>query len=282
VLSLIILKAQSQFAIAGINAGIYVDIIPDTSLAPISYHNGGNDDEYYHLDINQNGIDDIKIHARFVVSPGASSQYVKIISLDTAIQFSYLKTDSAYFNSFCGGPGWTPIGEILTPYMIGDTIKYNKYVSSGYIRLSGSSPGCGMYYNDTTWKNSRDQYIGVMDSSSSGIQFGWIRVNNYNSMIIKDFSLGNISSGIKTFFPLNRLHIFPNPFSSETILQTNEPLRNASLTVYNSYGHTVNKIDNISGHKIIFQRENLSNGLYFIQLTEGDKIYVDKLVITGK
>jgi len=75
--------------------------------------------------------------------------------------------------------------------------------------------------------------------------------------------------------------VYPNPFSSSTTLQTNIFLKNAIVTVYNSYGQTVKQIENISGQTVTLFRDNLPSGLYFIRLIEGNKIIAaNKLIIT--
>jgi hypothetical protein len=75
--------------------------------------------------------------------------------------------------------------------------------------------------------------------------------------------------------------IFPNPFSVYTVLQTNNPFHNATLTVDNCFGQTVAQIKNISGQAITFNRDNLPSGLYFIRLTEDNKqIETQKIIIT--
>ena len=85
---------------------------------------------------------------------------------------------------------------------------------------------------------------------------------------------------IRKYFELN---VYPNPFSSSTTLRTDNLLKNATLTVYNLCGQTVKQIKNISGQTVILSRDNLPSGLYFIRLTEENKIIaVDKLVITDK
>lgn len=75
--------------------------------------------------------------------------------------------------------------------------------------------------------------------------------------------------------------IFPMPFSTQTILQTNSFFKNATLTIYNSVGQPVKEMINLSGNKITLQRENLSSGLYFVRLTQENKILAtDNLIIT--
>ena len=79
---------------------------------------------------------------------------------------------------------------------------------------------------------------------------------------------------------LNDIAIFPNPFSSTTTLKTTNNFRNATLTVYNSYGQAVKQIKNISGKTVTLHRDNLPSGLYFLQLTENNKVIAtSKLII---
>jgi len=75
--------------------------------------------------------------------------------------------------------------------------------------------------------------------------------------------------------------IFPNPCSAKTTLKTTGVFNDAALDVYNIYGQTVKQIKNISGQTIILQRDNLTAGIYFLRLTENNKVITThKLVIT--
>ncbi|MBI2271934.1 MAG: T9SS type A sorting domain-containing protein [Bacteroidetes bacterium] len=79
----------------------------------------------------------------------------------------------------------------------------------------------------------------------------------------------------------NSVFIYPDPFSSQTTFQTAKPFKNASLAVYNSICQTVKHMDNLAGQTIIFHRDNLPSGLYFVRLTQDNEVIaVDKLVIT--
>ena len=76
------------------------------------------------------------------------------------------------------------------------------------------------------------------------------------------------------------LKIFPNPFTSSATLHTNISLNNATLTVYTIYGQAVFHRKNIHGQFVELPRKNMASGLYFVQLTHGDKIIaVNKLEI---
>ena len=60
---------------------------------------------------------------------------------------------------------------------------------------------------------------------------------------------------------------YPNPFSSETTLKPGKILKDACLTVYNSWGQPIKQINNISGQTVTFYRDNLPCGIYFLRLT---------------
>ncbi len=75
--------------------------------------------------------------------------------------------------------------------------------------------------------------------------------------------------------------IYPNPFSTQTILRAGNIFKNVTVTVYNFYGQIVKQMNNISGQEIILHRDNLPSGVYFIQLTQENKeIITKKLIVT--
>lgn len=75
--------------------------------------------------------------------------------------------------------------------------------------------------------------------------------------------------------------VYPNPFSTETIIQSEQDFKRATLTVCNSLGQPVKQLKNISGQTIILQRDDLPSGLYFLQLVQDYKILkTAKIVIT--
>lgn len=143
---------------------------------------------------------------------------------------------------------------------------------------------------------------GVAVSSDNGLS--WSSINNQGlsnlnilSVTADSTNLYAGTAGYGTFFiPITQaiqiglnnlfqsksiLKIFPNPFCTQTVLQADNYFKNASLTVYNSFGQAVKEIKNIYGHTISLYRDNLPNGLYFIRLTQDKKIIsTDKLIIT--
>lgn len=79
---------------------------------------------------------------------------------------------------------------------------------------------------------------------------------------------------------LNNFSIRPNPFSNEATLKTDQDLKNARITITNTLGQKVKQTNNITGKEIKIRRENLSGGIYFLQLTQENKIVLScKLII---
>ncbi|GAB4446753.1 MAG: hypothetical protein OHK0036_00040 [Bacteroidia bacterium] len=80
----------------------------------------------------------------------------------------------------------------------------------------------------------------------------------------------------------NTLQVFPNPFSTQTTLQVDRPLHDATLIVYDYLGQTVAQIKNINGQTIIFNRGNLASGLYFVHLTQDNQLIATKKLLITK
>ena len=64
-------------------------------------------------------------------------------------------------------------------------------------------------------------------------------------------------------------------------IKTNDNFNDVTLTIYNPSGQEVHKTQINSGQTYSFSRDNLPSGLYFVRLTEDDKILdTQKLIIT--
>ena len=97
------------------------------------------------------------------------------------------------------------------------------------------------------------------------------------------FDLINLEQveGINTIQHKILLKLYPNPFNKQTTLSTDKILHNAILTMNNIYGQVVKQIENINGQTIILERDNLSKGIYFIQMSENNiNLASKKIIIT--
>jgi hypothetical protein len=183
---------------------------------------------------------------------------------------------------------------------------YFKYITGGVnglsqgtakitlTRFNGTSNdtiATGTYQFDSTASFSPFQinlnYISLLNPDSIDIYI--ISSNNNcgsdmicNLLYLDNLTLSNSPLGIENLNLSDGIvSVYPNPFSTQTILQTDKILKDATLIVYNSFGLLVKRIKNISGQTIIFHRDNLPSGLYFIRLTQDNKVMTtDKLIIT--
>ncbi len=63
------------------------------------------------------------------------------------------------------------------------------------------------------------------------------------------------------------LSLYPNPFSSSTLFKFENPEQSQfSLEVYNTQGAIVRTTSDIRSDEFIFQKEDLSTGIYFFHL----------------
>lgn len=94
------------------------------------------------------------------------------------------------------------------------------------------------------------------------------------------YEYSHIESVSLTANESNSFAIYPNPFTKNTTVKSDDIFENASYTIKNVNGQTVMERNNLSGSTITISRENLPSGIYFIYLTQGNNISKsDKLVI---
>lgn len=80
-----------------------------------------------------------------------------------------------------------------------------------------------------------------------------------------------------------KLSIYPNPSAGKvTITYASGISGDETVTVFNALGKQVKQIK-VTGNTTALPCENLPEGLYFIQLTRGDKVIAtDKLILNGR
>jgi len=78
--------------------------------------------------------------------------------------------------------------------------------------------------------------------------------------------------GVESVMLSDNISVAPNPFVTELSIESVIAFDNVSLKLYNAVGQLVREINNISGQRIILNRENLNSALYFLQLYDGGKV----------
>lgn len=171
----------------------------------------------------------------------------------------------------------------------------NSRVSLFLIDISSGAYGLKAGPNGKIYGVFNNSHLSVINNPNllgmdAGFELSTIPLTGQNINELPNFIAGynyhnkevscNIPSSVD-HLPLSEMRIFPNPFSTQTILYTDIPLNDGMLTVQNYLGQTVAQLKNISGQEIAFYRDNLPCGLYFLYLSEGNKtIAVSKFVIS--
>jgi len=64
---------------------------------------------------------------------------------------------------------------------------------------------------------------------------------------------------------------YPNPLETQSILQIETEIRDATLIISNVFGQTVRRIDKLNGNQFIIDRGNLTSGVYFLKIKNNNK-----------
>jgi pimeloyl-ACP methyl ester carboxylesterase len=80
--------------------------------------------------------------------------------------------------------------------------------------------------------------------------------------------------------PINQgLNCSPNPFRSETIIQSDCYLVDATLSMYNAKGQLVKQMKHINSQNIRLLRDDLPKGIYSIQIAQAKNIFATKRLV---
>ncbi len=126
----------------------------------------------------------------------------------------------------------------------------------------------------TTWAFNQYSWTGTV----AGISGSSTDVDVFNGNMAAFNSFMGCTTDIKENNFNNAFVLYPNPFTTKTTLQFDNPKNeNCTLTIYNMQGQTVRTITNITTGKVEIERQNMMSGLYFFQLHTDIQI-----IVTGK
>lgn len=145
------------------------------------------------------------------------------------------------------------------------------------------------------WVGVTDKYLALKLIVGSNTYYGWARLDVWatsTSFTIKDYAYestpnncivtGQTTTGLFTGVDSPSLYIYPNPFNSATIIRSSEKFNNATITIYNSYGQVLKQLKNIFGSEINLSRNELKNGVYYLQIKDENQINtVEKIIISN-
>ncbi|HQW13135.1 MAG TPA: T9SS type A sorting domain-containing protein [Saprospiraceae bacterium] len=174
------------------------------------------------------------------------------------------------------------LGRALTLAEVSTEIQKNKLfvirwgwsTGGGHFVVGHGVNGNNIYYMNPWF--GEGLHIGTYDYMVSGkdspgaATHTWTSTNKIKSNVLAAFEPEQA----------NTMTISPNPFVNETVLRTYETFRDVDVTIYDSMGKVVRKLKNGSQEAITIQRNNLPAGVYFIKLSQANKITLtDKMII---
>ena len=87
----------------------------------------------------------------------------------------------------------------------------------------------------------------------------------------------NSTSGVIENNTFNRVSIFPNPTSEHIYVNLQYPEQFKELKIFDQFGKLCLIKTNLINNEI--NLNNISDGLYFIQINSGNKIFYDKIIV---
>jgi hypothetical protein len=249
---------------------VYTDISDTTIFIP----NVENVDttNRYEFDLNNDGTNDF----RFL----ATNIYFNNKSLITgkALDISYIFNN----NKVAGGcQGYTiytiNAGDTISNILSWDIVQYIKFTQT-LVPWECTVP-------------IGDVFFGLKLLVNTDTLYGWVRCcANDTSITIKDYAYnsspntyilaGQTIDGIKELHITLNHTISPNPFTTTTQITLNQTYHNIALAVYDIQGKLLAQNRYKDCSQIQLNRNQLSNGLYFLKLTMDDmEVETGKIVI---
>ncbi len=253
--------SQSNFILAGQQGQKYYDIVPDTFL---NTSNGQN--EYYNIDMNQDGTNDIQIHSFNSVSPGSTNYLLSVSSLNSATKIVLGNIDSLWHPFLNTWYTWN----ILKQYNTMDTICDTSLVNSAYLSYFLIIAGSGN--NNSTWVNIGYKFFGIRYVSTNDTLYGWVMVNvtGYNTCYVKEYSLGGLVNGIK-YLTEDLIDVYPNPVTDKIIVKSRKIFE---IKFFDWMNKEILRTDENE-----IDVSNLQNGIYFIQIKTSEGVLTKKIVV---
>ncbi len=178
-----------------------------------------------------------------------------------------------------GGLTWTTLSHTGTLYntdliYVPGTI--GTYISSGATFYGGSSNGSSYSTNDgATWTNV--DAVGHSALAFLNSTTGWSGEVNTSATVKGMFKWTGTFTGIKNndYIKEISLNVFPNPFSNQVTIVVNSgktPLTNLSIEIIDVLGNIITKRNDFNENKIVLNRDNLANGVYFYKISDSSTV----------
>ncbi len=133
---------------------------------------------------------------------------------------------------------------------------------------------------DTRLTNNSDASIlASVSVSGSVVHLAWYDDRDGNNEIYYKRDPTSNAVGINEFPIDNSFLISPNPANDNFTITTNAVLINAHVQIFNFLGKNVFEINISNTLKTEINLQNISSGMYFVKVLNGEKYFVRKLIV---
>lgn len=207
-----------------------------------------------------------KYYVSFKVSLTLSSPFLNAACNNLGVLFStisYNVTNPIPLNNFA---------HVYTSSIITDTANWTTISGSFIADSAYQYMAIGNFFDDLNTNYT------PYDSSGYYTAFYYI-----DDICVSTDSLFCNPVGVEENYFSQKIKIYPNPFNDFTnIVFEDASINDISLSLYDVFGENVKEFHNhITSKKITLQKDNLSEGIYFLKIQIGNQLFIHKLLITN-
>lgn len=212
-------------------------------------------------------------------SRGAARSYSMI--------FSDMQSGNNYFCTTISNSGDADLGYPLYAAIDNGTYGPNVFAGKHWNLFCGGQDtivGCGPMSSTQSWLQTQGAIVDIFIQDFALDHDGFQLATSYaykDSILDKYLQCYNGVAAVEEGIPeVNDVNVFPNPFTGITNVHSQRSLHNASITLCNCYGEVVLTLTNVNGNDISLDCEGFPDGLYFLRITEENKVIsLNKLLI---
>jgi hypothetical protein len=209
-------------------------------------------------------------------SPGGTSAYINIRSLDTNVFISFGRLDSVYDST---SSSWlvTKVAKVLNA---GDLINSQGAVwDNSMLYISDHSGSFGWTKDVNDWIGA-DRYIGLKYDDGNIVAYGWIKVGcvHEDSCYVREFSSTPIVLGGVAEAANNKMLLYPNPFRSFFTISFDPLIPIDEINIYDITGSCIlkKKCTNRLAEEIDLTDQEA--GIYLLQVTYKEGTRYQKII----
>lgn len=195
--------------------------------------------------------------------------------------------------SYDGGASWLTVSDTfgVPPYYTPFYWEQDYHEATGSytahnVQITGTSDGWIRSVFMWQWFQGVDRDTIIVNPDSLMIKFTFLSDSVFDNkegwmidqIFVTGADLGGCGSTKDVDFE-QFATVFPNPFSSSTVVRLKETPLNATIRLYNSMGRTLIEKHNITAKELVIYRDGLPKGIYTLQVSDNGRLMASKKVI---